>query len=166
MRRGRRKNQRCGAVEAIFSGAQNHGRDVLRLPGNHVEARDLPAINQIGMQRVGSDVTVFFSSHGMPIAKGDFAPIAAAGGSGGAALLLSAVNPVGKLIVGDDVIELRGRLVVPGTPRSASIDADRCALIAREQNDLRILGIDPDGVIVIAARRAASVERYVEVLQM
>ena len=58
------------------------------------------------------------------------------------------------MIVGDDVVELRGRLVVPTAPSGAAVDADGGALIAREQEDLRILGVDPDGVVIIAAGRA------------
>ena len=39
--------------------------------------------------------------------------IGTAGHGGTAAVLLRAVNVVGKFVVGDDVIELRRRLVVP-----------------------------------------------------
>ena len=98
-------------------------------PVMHVEARGFAAVNQIGMQRIGRDVSIFFDAHRMPIAKSDFAPVAAAGDAGRAAFLLSAVNPVGKLIVGDDVIELRGGLVVPAAPGFAAVDGDGCALV-------------------------------------
>ena len=90
----------------------------------------------------------------MPIAESDLAVNTAAGDAGGAALLLAAIDPVGKTIVGDDVVELRGRLVVPGTPSLAAIHADSRALVAGQQDDLRIFRIDPNGVIVVAAGRA------------
>src|SRR5205085_2977447 len=50
--------------------------------------------------------------------------------------------------------ELRGRLVVPTAPSAPAVDAQGCALIACEQDDLRVLRVDPDGVIVVAAGRA------------
>src|SRR5271170_1226534 len=103
------------------------------------------------MQRVGGDVSIFFGADGMPIAKSDFAPVAAAGGAGRAAFLLSAINPVGKLIVGDDVVELRAGLVVPTAPGIAAVDGDGGALVGGQQNNFGIFGIDPDGVVVVAA---------------
>src|SRR5580692_6582250 len=154
VRRGGRKNQRGGAIEAVFSAAQNYGRDVLRLAGNHVEARGFAAVDQIGMQRIGRHVSIFFGADRMPIAKSDFSPVAAAGDSGRATFLLSAVYPVGKWIVGNDVIELRGGLVVPGAPGFAAVDGGGGALVCGEQNNSRIFGIDPDGVIVVAAGSA------------
>src|SRR6185369_2354149 len=86
----------------------------------------------------------------------------------GAALLLPAVNPVRKLIISNDVIKLRGGLVVPGAPRLAAIHTDRSALVCCEEHDVRVVGIDPKRVIVVAARRAfergpclAAVRRFI-----
>src|SRR4029077_5932473 len=92
--------------------------------------------------------------HGAPVAEGDLPVVAAAGDAGGAAFLLAAVDPVGRLIVGADVVELRGGLVVPTAPGGAVVDADGSSLVGGEQDDVRIVGIDPDGVIVVAAWRA------------
>src|ERR1035437_8798806 len=103
MRIGRRENQGRGAIEAILSGAQNDRRNVARLSGIAVEHRYLAAVNQIGMQGIGCDVAVFFRSDCGPVAEGDFAEVAAAGGAYGAAFLLAAIDPVGKLVVGDYV---------------------------------------------------------------
>ena len=108
-----------------------------------------------GFERVGRDVAVLFDADRVPVAERDLAVVAAAGDAGRAALLLAAVDPVGKLVVGDDVIELGRRLVVPGTPGLAAVDGDDRALVAGEQDDVGIVGIDPDGVIVVAAGRAA-----------
>ena len=90
----------------------------------------------------------------MPIAKCDLAKVAAAGDADASTFLLAAINPVRKLIVSDHVIELRGWLVVPGTPGLAAIHADGNALIDGQGNDLRILRIDPNCVIVISAGSA------------
>src|ERR1022692_4552839 len=106
------------------------------------------------MERVGRDVVVFLGAHGMPFAEGDLAIVAAAGDGGGSALLLPAVDPVGRLVIGDDVIELRGGLVVPTAPGSAVVDGDGGALIGGEEDDVGVQGIDPDGVIIVAAGRA------------
>src|SRR6202158_2219531 len=154
MRIDRRENQWRGAVEAILPGAQHHRRNVARLSGSAVEHRNLAAVNQVGMQRIRRDVTVFFDADGGPVAKSNFAKIAAAGGADRAAFLLGAIDPVRKLVVGDDVIELRGRLVVPGTPGLSAIHADGRPLVHRDGDNVGVLGIDPDGVIVVSARRA------------
>src|SRR3954463_103091 len=58
------------------------------------------------------------------------------------------------LVIGNHVIELRRRLVVPGTPGTAAIHGNGCTLIDAHKNDVWVLRIDPDGVIVVAARRA------------
>src|SRR5713226_6804577 len=150
----RRENQRRGAIEAILFGAQNHRRNVTRLAGVAVEHRHLAAINQIRMQRIGRDIAVFFDADGGPVAKSDFAKVAAAGGADRAAFLLASVDPVGELVVGDDVIEKRGGLVVPGTPGLAAVHADGRALVHGEGDDVGVFGIDPDGVVVVAAGRA------------
>ena len=85
-----------------------------------------------------------------------------------AAILLRAIEPVGEAIVGGDVIDLRGGLVVPGAPGLRAIHGDHRALVAREHHAVAVFGIDPELVIVVAAGRAldgnprlAGVERHV-----
>src|SRR5437763_1329261 len=90
----------------------------------------------------------------MPFSKSDFAIIAATERGGRAAFLLRAVDRVRKAIVGGDVIELRGGLVVPRAPGGATVDCDDRALVGGERNDLGIFGIDPDALVIVAARRA------------
>src|SRR6266852_648263 len=149
-----RKNQRRSAIEAILPGAQHHRRNVARLSGRAVEHRNLAAVNQIGMQRIRRDVAVFFHANRRPVAKSNFAKVTAAGGSDRAALLLGAIDPVRKLVVGDDVVELRGRLVVPGTPGLPAIHADGCALVYSDGDNVWDIGIDPNSMVVVAAGRA------------
>ena len=91
----------------------------------------------------------------MPVAKSDLPIAPAAGHTRGAALLLASIDPIRKLIVGDYVIELRGRLVIPGAICPSSIDCDDGALIAREKNNVRVVRVDPYRVIVVAARCAS-----------
>ena len=71
----------------------------------------------------------------------------------GAAVLLRAGQPVGKAVVGGDVIELRGRLVVPGAPGLRAVDGHDRALVAGDGDARGIVGRDPHLVIVVAAGR-------------
>src|SRR5450755_343949 len=91
----------------------------------------------------------------MPFAEGDLAVVAAAGNADRAALLLSGAKAIGEGVVGGDVINLRGGLVVPGTPGLATVHCDDCALVAGDQDDLGIDGIDPDVLVIVATGRAA-----------
>ena len=53
------------------------------------------------------------------------------------------------------VVHLRRGLVVPGTPSLAAVDGDDGSLIADDSNDLRIVGIDPEILVIVSAGRAA-----------
>src|SRR6516165_11242298 len=103
------------------------------------------------MQWIGSDVAVLVASlHGPPVARAERAELPSARDSRGAAVLLCAVNPVGILIVGGDVVKLAVRLVVPGTPRFAAVQCNDGALIATQNHALRLVGVDPQFVIIVA----------------
>src|SRR5450755_2167343 len=91
----------------------------------------------------------------MPFAEGDLAVVAATGNADRAALLLPSAEAVGEGVVGADVINLRGGLVVPGTPGLPAIHGDDCALVAGDQDDLGIDRIDPDVLVIVATGRAA-----------
>src|SRR4029077_10618032 len=90
-----------------------------------------------------------------PLAHGDLSGRPAAPDARRSAFLLSAADAVRKRVVRAHVVELRRRLVVPGAPRLAAVHRDDRALIAADQNDARIVGVDPEPVVVVAARRAA-----------
>src|ERR1700730_7097125 len=94
----------------------------------------------------------------MPIPESDGAVVPAAGNASGAAFLLSAADAIRKRVAHADVVNLRGWLVVPGTPRFAAIHGDRRPLIADQENDPLVDGIDADVLIVVAAGRAAKTE--------
>src|SRR2546428_856847 len=131
VRVNRRENEWSCSVEAISPGAQDDGRNILRLPCQTVEPGRLAAINNVGVERVWRNVPILFGSDGIPISKCDLAKIAAAGNSDASTFLLSTVDPVRKLVVGGHVIELRGWLVIPGAPSLAAVDANDDALIDR-----------------------------------
>ena len=130
-----------GAVrtEAEIGRPHRRRRDVLDLAGAPVEARHLAAVDDVGVERVGRDVAVLFDADRVPFAEGDLAVVAAARDAGRAALLLAAADAVGKRVVGGDVVHLRGRLVVPGAPGLAAVDGDDGALVARDQDDVRVV---------------------------
>ena len=143
-----------GAIEAELARAQGNGPDVLRLAGPLVVSGELSAVDQPGMQRIGSDVAVLLDADGMELAKRDLPVVAAADDRGRARLLLRAIDAVREPIVGRDVEELRGRLVVPARPGLPAVDREGRSLVASEQDDPRVLGMDPDAVVVVSARRA------------
>src|SRR5689334_17832587 len=91
----------------------------------------------------------------MPVAKSDRPIIAATGDADRTALLLAAVQAIRKRVVGTDVIKLRRGLIVPGAPTLPSIDRDDCTLITTEQNDVWIIGVNPNVLIIIATGCAA-----------
>ena len=93
----------------------------------------------------------------------------AAGDADGRVVLLRAVDAVRRTVIGDDRVELRGRLVVHRAPRAAAVERHRGAAVAAVHHPLRILRIDPQ-IVVIAVRRLdvrvglAAVGGLVEVL--
>ena len=102
----------------------------------------------------GRYVAAFPCANRVPVPECDAPIIAAARGGHGAAILLRTIDVVRKLVVRNHVVELRRRLVVPGAPALASIDADRRSLVATRDHPLRIRRIDPERVIVIASGSA------------
>src|SRR4029077_2521848 len=155
---GREHGWLC-AVGAEFFSLDGNRRDVLNLAGVPVIFRNLAsaaAVNDVGIERVGSDVAVFNCADGMPVALGDGAVVAAAGDADRAALLLAAADAVRKSVSDAGVIELRGRLVVPGAPRGTAVDAYKGTLVGDEQNSVRVDGVDPDVLVIIAARSATN----------
>src|SRR4029079_5034303 len=70
------------------------------------------------------------------------------------AVLLPAVDPVGEPVVGGEVVELPRRLVVPAAPGSAPVDGNHRSLVACGGDVIRVLRVDPDEMVVVAAGRA------------
>src|SRR6266566_6042628 len=124
----RRKSYRQRARVTIFAAANRLRRNLRVLTDVLLRSREPVAIKNVRIERIDGDVSILENPDQMPIAKSNFAVIAAALRRHGAALLLRAVNPVRKAIVGGDVIELRGWLIVPTAPRRAAIHADDRAL--------------------------------------
>src|SRR5205823_12697402 len=100
---------------------------VFDLAGAPVETRDFAtpcSIHDVVIERIGGDIAILNHPHGMPVAKRNLAVFAAAGNADRSAFLLAATNLVGEFIRRDNVVELRGRLVVPGTPGLTAVRCD------------------------------------------
>src|SRR6266404_768561 len=143
------------SVSEIANGVR---RDDLRLAGTPVITEKLTiraaAIDDIRVGWIGSDVTALSRAGWMPVTESDGAIIAAADDIDAAAILLRAVNVVWEFVVHGYVVKLRGGLVVPAAPCMAAIHGDSGALVAAKDHSLRVAGIDPKSVIVIAAGSA------------
>ena len=166
MRRQRRDGDRrdpTGAVahrrRPLAVARHRPGRDVLHLAGFGVPARqpaaEAAAVDDIGIAGEGEVVVALVAAHRMPVAESELAVVAAARHRHRAAVLLAAVDPVGEAVVGGHVVELAGRLVVPGAPGGTAVDGDHRSLVARRDHPLRVVRIDPQEMVVVAARSAA-----------
>src|SRR6185503_16619698 len=71
-----------------------------------------------------------------------------------AAVLLCPGDPVRKTLIGGDVINLCGWLVVPRAPGGGAVDCYDRTLITGDDHSLRIVWVDPELVIIVAAGRA------------
>ena len=83
----------------------------------------------------------------MPPARG------AAGGAHGGIVLLRAVDVVGKIVVERHAVELRGGLIVDARPGAAAVVGDVGAAVVALDHALRIVGRDPQ-IVIVAVRRA------------
>ena len=131
-----------------------NGSDVRHLPGAPVVARDLAAVHDVRIERIGRRVAVFLHADRMPLAKRDLAVVAAARDAHRSAVLLAAADAIRKRVVRHHVVERRRRLRVPGAPRLAAVQRDDGALVDDEQHDVGIVRIPPDVLVVVAAGRA------------
>src|SRR6185369_2941136 len=83
----------------------------------------------------------------MPVAERELAVVAAARERDRPAVLLSAVDPVGRAVVGCEPVELARGLVVPAAPARAVVHGDDGTLVARGDPPLRMRRVDPEIVV-------------------
>src|SRR5689334_8003728 len=138
--------------------ANSIGRDDLGLSGAAIIAEEFSvsaaAIDDVGIGGIRRNITAFTSARGMPVTKCDGAIITAAQDEDAAAILLRAIDVVRKLVVHGNVIKLRRWLVKPTAPGAAAIHTYASALVTAKDHALRVAGINPESVIVVAAGRA------------
>src|SRR6266851_6720722 len=130
-------------------------RKVLHFFVTEILPRDRAAKYHARIQRVRGDVTIFATRVDRPpIMKIQRKVTAAAWSGNRVTVLLRAINPIRKLVVRNHVIELRRWLVEPGTPRFTSVARHNRSLVATENHPPRLIGINPQFVIVVAPGRA------------
>src|SRR5258705_939170 len=108
MRIERRKDNRLGPQHPEIFRLHRHWKNVLRLTGATIESRQFTADDNVWIERIGNDVTIFLGRDRPPVAERDLAFVAATFDSDGTAFLLTAVKPVRKRVVRADMIQLRG----------------------------------------------------------
>ena len=127
-------------------------RNVLHVPSALVEARDVALvvsrIHNVGIGRIGRDVSRFSAADRIPVLPADFAVIAAAGDRDGRVVLLRAIHIVRIARVGDDVVKLRRGLIVLASPCLTAVQADRSAAVVARNHAPGIFRINPQPVIV------------------
>src|SRR5206468_384366 len=94
-----------------------------------VKARCLAAEDDVGVQGIRGDIAILFNANGSEAAEVDCTMVASTRHGRRATLLLPAVYPVWKPVIGNDMVELRRWLVIPGTPSFAAIHRDGCTLV-------------------------------------
>ena len=130
-------------------------RQLLYLFVSEILSRHSAAEHHASIQRVRRDVAIFVAGiHRPPIMRVQRTVPAAARSGRRTAVLLRTVHPVRKLVIRHHVIELPRWLVVPRTPRFTPIARHDRPLIAAENHPPRLIGINPQLVIVVPARRA------------
>ena len=67
-------------------------------------------------------------------------------------ILLAPAYSVRECVVSGDVIHRRSRLRVPIAPRHAAVGRDDSALVGDGEDDVGVVRIDPDALVIIAAR--------------
>ncbi len=126
--------------------------DVAELAGVFVIARDvaliIAGVDDQRIARIGRNVAGFAAADGIPILTIDGAIHIAAGNGDGAVVLLRAIDVVREAIICDDVIKLRGGLVVFVGPMSAAIERDGCASIVALNHATGVCGVDPEAVVI------------------
>src|SRR4029077_8041008 len=107
--------------------------NALGLIGAAIEAREDRAfvigIDDVRIAWIGNDVAAFAAADGVPVAAIDVAVVAARSNADGRVVLLRAVNTIEKIVVGSDVIKLRGRLITLRGPILPAVNGNGGAAI-------------------------------------
>jgi len=131
----------------------------LRLAGAAIEAADVAevgtGINDVGIARIDGDVAALAATDIVPIPPIDEAAIATGTDTDGGIVLLRAVDAIREIVVGDDVVELRGGLIVLRRPILACVDGNRGATVVGIDHASGIVGIDPQPVMIAVWGRNA-----------
>ena len=124
--------------------------DLAVLAGLPVHPGDAAAVtagvDDVRVARIHRDVAALAAADGIPVRHHGEA--AARGHRDGAVVLLGAVDPVGPLVVHEDAVDLRGLLVALAGPTLSAVEGDIRAAVVGVDHVHRVLGIDPEVVVV------------------
>ncbi len=130
------------------------------MAGAAIEAREdgplVVGVNDVRIARVRDDVAAFAATDGIPVAAIDEAVVASRADTDGGIVLLGAVDAIEKIIVGGDVIKLRGWLIALRGPIFPAVDGDRSAAVISVDDAVRIVGVHPQ-TVMIAVRRVQTI---------
>src|SRR5260221_4699180 len=127
-------------------------------------ARVAAGVDDVGVVGPHGDVPTFAAADLLVVHARDRREARAAGHADGGVVLLRAVDAVWHLIVSDDVVELRGRLIVQRRPRLGAVEGDRCAAVVALDDAATVLRVKPHVVVVAVGhghlgKRLAAVDR-------
>jgi hypothetical protein len=151
-----REDERQGPGRPVLVRLGESRVDGLRLHRAQVQLVDRAAVDRLGVERVGHDVVALAPRRDLAEVR-QVDPVQARGAAGharAARVLLRTVDPVGESAVGRDPVDLRGRLVVPGAPGLPAVQRDDRTLVGAEDLATRVCRVDPQLLVVVAARRA------------
>ena len=95
------------------------------------------------------DVATFAGTDDPALLPRDCALTIAGRHADGGVVLLGTVDAIGSPVVGGDVVELGGHLVVDGRPGLAAVEGNARAAIVALNHAERIAGVDPEVMVVI-----------------
>src|SRR5581483_10495787 len=103
------------------------------------------SVEMSGMKRIGNDRSALAADvDRQPVVHTNAGMAAAARNGDCAGVLLRTIDPIGKALIGADVIKLPRGLVVPRAPSLCIINGNDDALIAAENHAAAIGRIDPE----------------------
>src|SRR6266511_4310441 len=101
---------------------------------------------------VGQNEAALAAARYEPICWPDCAPICPTRDANACIVLLRAVDVIRESVVHGNMVKLRGRLVILGRPRFSAVDRDTRPTVIGVRDPIRILWIDPEAVMIAAAR--------------
>ena len=115
-------------------------------------AADCPGEDDVRVLGVDGDVPALRAPHRVAVGPRNRPRVRAARHADRAVVLLGGVDPVGKLVVGGEVVELRRELVVDRRPGLAAVERHARPAVVALDHPLRVARVDPQ-LVVVAVRR-------------
>ncbi len=156
---------RPGGDQPDLAGAMVVALQAVAAAGRAADRADIHDIVVVGAH---GDVAALAGAGNVAIAPGDGAVMAAARHRHAGVILLSAVDVIGCAIIGSDMVELGGWLIVDRRPCCAAVERDFGAAVVAVNHAARVARVDPQ-IVIVAMRRGdlgeglATVSRFPEI---